>query len=475
MNPVLRIATEEWRWLRRDRVAVLGLALVLLLTAVSIFHAAEQRDALAAERARRQSQVDHAFEASPDRHPHRMVHYGHFVFRPLSPLAAFDPGVDAQTGHTLFLEGHRQNSANFSEARQSSLLLRFGQLTPAFVLQVLAPLLLVFAGHAMLAREREAGTLRQLLAQGLRPAQLVQGKLLALAGLAGVLLLPAWLALGWMALATPAPARLAGVLAAGYTLWLALWVLGIVCVSAWFRQARSALVALLAVWAVGVVLLPRLAAEWAAVAQPLPTRVETDIAIARELAALGDSHNAKDPYFAGFRARLLAQYGVARVEDLPLNYKGLVAMEGERLTSELFVRHAAASFALQEAQLQAVDRFAPLSPVLALRRLSMVAAGTDLAAYRRFLEQGERHRYQLVQALNRLQAEKLTLATDRSSRDDRIGAEHWHDLAQFQFEAAPPAQALHAAAPAAGWLLLWLAALGGALVLATRRMVQVVR
>lgn len=469
MSPVLRIAREEWRWLRRDRVAVLGLVLLLLLTAVSIFHAAEQRDALAAERARRQSQVDHAFEAAPDRHPHRMVHYGHFVFRPLNPLAAFDPGVDAQTGHTLFLEGHRQNSANFSEARQSSLLLRFGQLTPAFVLQVLAPLLLVFAGHAMLAREREAGTLRVLLAQGVRPAQVVAGKLLALAGLAGLLLLPCWLALGWLALATPAPAALAGALAVGYGLWLALWVLGVCCVSSWLTQARSALVALLAVWVIGVVLLPRLAAEWAAVAQPLPTRVETDIAIVRELAALGNSHNANDPYFSSFRAQVLAQYGAARVQDLPLNYKGLVAMEGERLTSELFERHAETGFALQQAQLQSVDRFAVLAPVLALRRISMGLAGTDLSAYHSFLAQGERHRYQLVQALNRLQAEKLTMATDRSSRDDRIAASHWHDLAAFRFEAVPPSQALRKAAPSAGVLLLWLAALACALVVATRR------
>ncbi|KQP46294.1 ABC transporter permease [Pseudorhodoferax sp. Leaf274] len=470
---MLRIAREEWRWLRRDRVAVLGLVLLLLLAAVAIVHAAAQRDALAAERARRQGQVDQAFEASPDRHPHRMVHYGHFVFRPLNPLAAFDPGVDAQTGHTLFLEGHRQNSANFSEVRQSSLLLRFGQLTPAFVLQVLAPLLLVFAGHATLAREREAGTLRVLLAQGVRPRQIVAGKLLALAGLAAVVLLPALLALAWIAGTTPAPAALAATLAGGYALWLALWVLGTVCVSAWLKQARSALVVLLAAWAVGVVLLPRLAAELASAALPLPTRVETDIAIARELAALGDSHNPDDPHFAAFRARLLAQHGVARVQDLPLNYKGLVAMEGERLTSGLFVRHADAGFARQQAQLDWVDRAALLSPLLALRRLSMATAGTDLAAYRSFLEQGERHRYALVQSLNRLQAEKLTLAGDRSSRDDRIGAAHWHDLAVFRFEATPPAQALRTAAPAAAVLLLWLAGLGSALALATRRIGKV--
>ncbi|MDA1840322.1 ABC transporter permease subunit, partial [Bacillus cereus group sp. BY17LC] len=171
MSAAWTIAREEWRLLLRDRVAVLGMALWLLLSAAAAFTAWDQRSAAQAQRERHQSQVDSEFEAQPDRHPHRMVHYGHFVFRPLNPLAAFDAGIDAYTGHTLFLEGHRQNSANFGDVRQSSLLLRFGQLTPAFVLQVLAPLLLIFMGHACIAREREAGTLRVLLAQGVGTRQ----------------------------------------------------------------------------------------------------------------------------------------------------------------------------------------------------------------------------------------------------------------------------------------------------------------
>ena len=243
---VFRIAVEEWRLLRRDRVAALGLALLLLLSAVACFTAWEQRSSAAAARARYQAQVDHEFESQPERHPHRMVHYGHFVFRPLSPLAALDAGVDAYTGHTLYLEGHRQNSANFGDVRQSSLLLRFGQLTPAFVLQVLAPLLLIFLGHGALARERESGTLRVLLAQGIRPWQLVAGKVLALSGVAALALL----------------ARLAGLAVdggghvgsghlaadAGTRLWpvASALGLGIVALSACLARARDALVALLA-------------------------------------------------------------------------------------------------------------------------------------------------------------------------------------------------------------------------------------
>lgn len=469
------IAREEWRLWLRDRVALLGMALLLLLTAATAFTAWDQRSAAQAQRERHQAQVDGEFEAQPDRHPHRMVHYGHFVFRPLNPLAAFDAGIDGYTGHTLFLEGHRQNSANFGDVRQSSLLMRFGQLTPAFVLQVLAPLLLVFMGHACVARERESGTLRVLLSQGVGARQFMAGKLLALGGLAVLALAPALLALAWMAVATPVPASLVLALAAGHALWLLLWAVAIVGVSAFFRRGRDALVALLAAWAVGVVLVPRLAPELVASALALPTRLETDIRIAAELAALGDSHNPDDPYFAAFRRKVLAQYGVSRIEDLPVNYKGLVAVEGERLTTELFERHATASFDLQQAQLDRMDGFALVSPVIALRRLSMAAAGTDLHSYRGFLEQAERHRYQLVQALNRLQAEKLSYAGDRSSRDNRISHDSWHGLADFHYQAEAPGAALRRAAPAAGVLLAWLAALAGLLAVATRRLGRAAR
>lgn len=470
MSAALRIAREEWRLLRRDRVASLLLPLVVLLLAMAAFTAWEQQSAREAERARYQAQVDREFEAQPDRHPHRMVHYGHFVFRPPAPFAAFDAGVEPYTGHTLFLEGHRQNSANFGDVRQSSLLLRFGQLTPAFVLQVLAPLLLIFVGHAAVAREREAGTLRVLAAQGVRPGAIVAGKLLALCGVAALVLAPALLALAWIAVAGAAPAPLALALAAGYALWLLSWAAAIVGVSALFARGRQALLALLAAWAVSVVLVPRLGPDLVASSLALPTRFETDIAVARELALLGDSHNPDDPYFNEFRRQVLARHGVSRVEDLPVNYKGLVGMEGERLTSALFARHATASFERLEAQLQRVDALALLSPVVALRRLSMVLSGTDLHAYRRFLEQAERHRYEMVQALNRLQAEKLTYAGDRSSRDDRIGREHWHGFAEFRHAPEPPRATLERAGPAAGVLLAWTAAMAGLLGFAVSRL-----
>lgn len=475
MSAAARIAREEWRLLGRDRVAGAGLLLLLVLAAAAALNAWDQRRTAHVERARYQAQVNHQFEAAPERHPHRMVHYGTFAFRPINPLASFDAGIDPHTGHTLFLEGHRQNSANFGDVRQSSLMLRFGQFTPAFVLQILAPLLLIFVGHAAVAREREGGTLRLLLAQGLRPGQLVAGKLLALAGVAVLLLVPAALALAGTAAASAAPVALVLAMLIAYACWLAMWTLGVVAVSALAARGRDALVALLAIWALTVVLVPRLGPELAASTLPLPTRIETEIAVGRDLAAMGDSHNPDDPYFNEFRRKVLAQYGVSRVEDLPVNYKGLLGMEGERLTSALFDRYADQSFARQEAQLRRVDAFSLVSPVLALRRVSMVAAGTDLHAYRRFLEQAEHHRYMLVQKLNRLQAEKLNYASDRGSLSARIDPEHWQGLADFRYEPEAPAATLRRAMPLGLVLLLWPAALAGLLVLATRKLAGAVR
>jgi ABC-2 type transport system permease protein len=462
MNIMHRIAREEWRALMRDRAAVFGLGLLTVLMLVASLSAWEQQRHASAERTRYQGAVDAQFKAQPDRHPHRMVHYGQFVFRPLNPLAAFDPGIDGFTGNTLFLEGHRQNSANFGDVRQTSLLLRFGALTPAFVLQVLAPLLLVFFGHAAVARERESGTLRILLAQGVASRQVVFGKLIALSGFAGLMLLPALAGLALLAANSDAHAINAVILAAGYGAWLVLWALAVVLVSLLCVRGRDALLVLLAVWAVVVILLPRWVPDIANSVVSVPTRFENGIHVQREYIALGDSHNPDDPKFKAYKEGLLKQYGVARIEDLPVNFKGLVGMEGERTSSALFNRYAAGTYDRQARQNAIVDSFGILAPTLALRRLSMAASGTDLANFRSFTEQAERYRYGLIQGLNRLQAERLAYADDTTpGKENRLSHDHWQAFPAFQFEEALTTDTLQRIAPAGAILLAWLCLMSG--------------
>jgi ABC-2 type transport system permease protein len=475
MNPVRLIALDELRLMARNRVAVIAFALLVLLTLAAVLSSWSHHRAVAQLRDRQQHKAATAFDTQPDRHPHRMVHYGTFIYRPLGPLTAFDPGVDAFTGSSMFLEGHRQNTANFGDVQQSSLLVRFGQLTPAFVLQVLAPLLLVFLGFGTLSRETERGTLRVLLLHGATRGQVVCSKLMAMAVVAMLAGLPAMLGLMLIAVQPGALVLPMLVIALGYATYLALWSILIVLVSTLVRHSRDALLALVALWTVAVVLLPRVAPDIAAAAVPLRNKLQTEVAIARDLRTLGDTHNPDDPHYAAFKQATLRRYGVTRVEDLPVNYKGVLAVEGERLTSRLFDRYAAESFAAQERQNALVRTAGLLSPAIALRTLSMAAAGTDFAGHRRFLEQAEAYRYALVQRLNGMQAEKVTYVDDvaegaDADRRKRVSGRSWSELPDFAFR-APTGRALAAAAmPSLLALLGWLAVLASLLMLATRRL-----
>jgi ABC-2 type transport system permease protein len=375
----------------------------------------------------------------------------------------------------MFLEGHRQNTANFGDVRQSSLLIRFGQLTPAFILQVVAPLLLIFLGYGELARETERGTLRLLMLQGTSRSQVVGGKLLALGIVALLAALPA---LTGFALIAGQPGALAlpmFVIALGYLAYLALWTLLILIVSALVRRSRDALLALVALWAVTVVLLPRVAPDMASAAIPLQNRMQTDVAIARDLRRMGDSHNPDDAHFAAFKQSVLQRYGVTRIEDLPVNYKGLLGMEGERMTSSLFDRYARISYDAQDRQNGLVSTIGALSPTIALRSLSMAAAGTDFSAHRRFLEQAEAYRYALVQRLNRMQAEDVSYADDSAKDADadrrkRVSAQNWQAMPAFSFAPPTGTDLARGALPGLAVVLLWLTVAALLLALATRRL-----
>lgn len=457
VTTVLLIALEELRLIWRKRVAVSGFVLLFLLTLMATTVSLQHKQVAEAERARFQSTADQHWNAQPDRHPHRVVHYGHFVFRPLEPLSFFDFGVEPFTGSAIYLEGHRQNSANFSDARQSSLLLRFGQLTPAFVLQTLVPLMIVFLAFGSVARERENGQIRLVLCQGISGIRLLLGKIISHSIVTLILSAPALIALAVIGMLNEGGGLASMLIIVGYSLYFFIWVIGSVLVSAALPRARDALLVLVGCWIATVLLLPRILPVIAAEKFVLSTRIETDVAIHQSLAKVGDSHNPNDPYFADFRKRILVKYGVSRVEDLPVNYRGVLMAEGERLTSELFDQHMQEDFRVQEQQSDFIHGFGIISPVLAVRRLSMALAGTSREHHQHFLIEAEKYRFALIQALNDLHAKEVHYEDDRAQR---INHDYWQNLPRFSYT---PPDLLHSikrhALTSIGILALWLCAL----------------
>lgn len=475
MNGICLICREEWRFWQRSRLARSAFTVMLLVLLGSVLQGWTHSAAESERRERLQQQAEAAFLSQPARHPHRMVHYGHYAFRAPVPLAALDPGIDPFAGTVMFLEGHRQNSAMFAEATELSSLTRFGSLSPAFALQVLAPLLLVIMGFSGISRERERNTLIQLEASGVGAGSLLAGKTLALLAVAGLLLLP--LTLAGLLLVPVMGASPTAVLAlvAVYGTYLAIWAVGTTVVSALLRTPAAALAVLLLVWVVGVIVLPRLAGTLARSVVPIPGQIATELNLLTD-AELSDGHNAADPGFAALTAQLLDTYGVDDVAELPVNIRGVVSSAGEAAATEAMNQYAEQRLAAELRQSGAVDRLALLSPVLAVRRASMALAGTDLLHQHRFLREAEAVRFSFVQSLNALHAEELSYADDsrRSSdaeaeRRARVDAGHWRLLPEFRFSVAPVGERLRSALPMTGVLVGWLSALLLLSVAITRR------
>lgn len=472
---LLRVARHELVSMWRTRSLVVLAALLAGMVAASAVVGAVRHRAQAGQRARYQSLVEERFRDQPDRHPHRVAHYGFLVFRPETPLAFLDSGVLAFAGVSLFLEAHRQNSANFSEASQSDALGRFGSLTPAIVVQAVLPLVIFVVAGASVTRERENGTLALLLCQGMSGPMLLAGKLVAVLALVAAVLLPG-AALTWWAASSggtmpgdgdsAARAALAILLQGGYLAACAAMAL---VVSASFRSTRGALTVLLGAWLVSWVLLPRVFPAVASTLHPLPSRAAFEAQVEATLRELGDSHDPADPAFLRFRAETLARHGVSRIEDLPVNYNGVVMAEGERLTAEAYRRHAGEVAAIYDRQAAVVAAGSLVSPFLAMRATSMALAGSDLSHSLEFERQAEAFRYRLIQDLNGLHATAVSHARDRYAGGAegaapsrmRIGRAHWKELPSFSFALPSWRWALARQVAGLSVLLAWVIATAG--------------
>ena len=476
MGRLTTIARAEWRLWLRSRLA-LGVLLVfaLLLTSTSTVTALRMSEEHHG-RTEQQAAAEEYFLSQPDRHPHRMVHYGHYVFRLPQPLSMIDPGVDSVTGQSMFLEGHRQNTAMFADARASAELGGFEDLTTALAYQLFLPLLLIAIGHGLIIREREENTLAPLLAQGVTGTQLYAAKWMALAGASLALLLPLAVMCAVAIGRGAAPVASAGVMGL-YAAFSLVWCSLILLVSTEVRSRSLALGILTLLWLGAALIVPRIAVESASSAIPVPGKLETDLNMQAELREVGDGHDAGAPGFEQLQANLLAQYDVTRIEDLPVNFRGVVAQVAEADLTEVMNRHAEERMALEAGQARVAASFGWLSPVVAVAAGSRALSGTDLATHHRFLREAEVVRFDFVQGLNRVHAEQLAYGDDinrnidsEAARRARMSAENWKVLDAFSFRPAATSERLSRASTPAAMLFAWLLMLTAIGILAARRM-----
>ena len=463
---ITRIARKEFTEMLRDGRFRWAAALVFTLLLVALALGWKNHRDVKQQHDLAQAETRDQWLKQPAKNPHSAAHYGIYAFKPKLLPALLDRGTDPYTGVAVWLEAHKQNEFKFRPAQDGTAVQRFGELTAATVLQLLVPLLIVLLSFAAFAGEREQGTLRQLLSLGVPKTALAWGKSLGIAGALGVLVMPAAL-IGVAALALTsenglfsASAGRLTLMFASYLLYFGIFIGVSLAVSARAKSSQFALVALLAFWIVNGLIAPRAIADAAKRVHPTPSAFGFQQAIDRDMQ--GDGHDAA----AELKQRVLAQYKVSKLEDLPVNFSGISLQEGEVHGNEVYDKHYSAlwrTYARQDRLKQWAGVFAPM---LTIGSLSRGLAGTDFAQHQDFAQAAEQYRRVFIKQMN----DELAYNGGRTGTQFIAQPALWSKVEAFTYEAPSVGWVLGNQAISVAVLALWFIAAVAVALIATQRM-----
>ena len=468
MSMIITVAGKEFREIIRDG-RIKWSAIILAVMLVAALGTAGQRFAdISAERASAQEVVNMQFADQGEKNPHAAAHYGLYAFKPVTPLSFFDTGVGSYTGVSIWLEAHRQNDAEGEPARDATAIARFGELTAAFTLQMLLPLLVILLAFPAFAGEREAGTLRQVLSMQVSPAELLFGKALGGCAALSVFIGPILL-LGLIGLVVaPGGAAYLGhglVLVLIYVIYALIFLFLTLAVSANVRSAQATLVAMVGFWAVSSFVLPRAASDVSRLLYPTPTAVAFKAGIEEALQS-GLNGVSPDTVVQQRQEQTLALYNVETVEELPINFQGIVFDLQEKFGNDVFDKFYGDLHGIFFQQTGLHQTFSVGSPRMAAQLASMELSGTSLHHHIAFTEQAETYRRSLVEGMNR----DITFNSEAGQADYRAGPELWASVPRFKYEPETLIAILARLGPSFMVMFLWLAISIVAGVLATRKM-----
>ena len=433
---IKEIAKREFTDLARDGRFRLTSFIVFALLIVSFLVGWNNYESAARERTVMQESSYEQWLNQGKRNAHSATHYGIYVFKPLLPLAFIDKGIDGYTGTSIFLESHRQNESKLRPAKDIVSISRFGELSAAIVLQLFVPLLIVFLTFPTISKERETGTLRQILSLGVSRLSLGIGKVLGISKALFVLFVPAILIGTVFFLASEARNNFdylqrGALLVFFYFVYFAAWLFSATAISARF-SSRVSLVLLLGFWVFSALVVPRGLADASKRLYPTPSIVDLSREIEREVLISENERNEK------LKKQVLEQYGVARVEDLPFNFAGLDLQDSEDKGNEIIDRHYRGLNDILARQNRFQETFAVLSPTQAIRFVSMGLAGTDMAQNADFAGVAEEYRRTMVRKMNEALKDNVgEIDADyrgTPSLSRQTGRETWEKVPQFEYK-----------------------------------------
>ena len=463
------IIKNEWLLLLRSRV-LLGVSIgFIALLFLTIFLGLQQgkEQQLRFDEAKKEMRAD--WENIDAMNPHRAAHYGTYVFKPTNLLSSLDEGVNSITGNVLKVEGHVQNEIVHSEASQSAVITKFGKLKGALLLQYIIPLLLIFLAFQSIYREKLSGRLKLLLLQGASPLKVVLGKTLFV-WLYGIALLSfTVLTYALLNLSTINNEILArtGFLFLSYSLYYFILIALTVYLSLRLKQTNLALTSMLGLWIIWTIFLPNILMSSVERLHELPSRDAFKSAMREDRSKGIDGHNPRDERSKALEERVLKEYGVDSLSQLPINFDGIVMQEDEEYGNIVWDKHFGNLREVLAQQKKSYQLGGIINPFISLQNSSMGFAGNDNYHHQEFLVQVEQYRRVFIKTLNDEHAFGGSKTGDWSWSADNA---FYKSVDDFEYKPVQLAIALPNYLMDIVLLVVWVLALGFMLVFGTNKM-----
>jgi ABC-2 type transport system permease protein len=436
---IFKIARKEIKEIVREGRFLLAATIVFALLLISFLVSKRYYEFVNEQHEAARKNARNEWTGQGQKNPHSAAHYGTYAFKPKYPLALIDNGVDKFSGVSIFLEAHRRSDAQYMAAQDQTALSRFGDLTPDFILVFLIPLLIILIGFNAISREREQGTLRLLMSQGVNPITLVLGKWLGLFLPVMLIIVPAYLlaAILLSHVSNFGQFNLSALtlLFVVYLIYYAIFTNITLLVSALFRKSSLVFVTLLSVWIISCLAMPKITSAIAEELYPYPTQAQFEEAILSDKKNGLDGHDPWNAAAKKLEAETLAKYGVDSVTQLPFNWDGFLMQQGEEHDAEIYFKHYNLLKETYENQTRVYQATAALSPFLPTRFLSMAICRTDYAAHWNFADAAERYRIMLVGKMNGDMVDNSKTGDWDYLADEKL----WASVPAFEYE--PPAYA----------------------------------
>ena len=427
------ISSKEQTIMGRNRFTTIIYLVTLVIMLVAIFLSWQRTDTLERERASAATNDHEVWINQGERNPHSAAHFSRYAFKPIPAMSTFEPGAIDYSGLAVWMEAHRRNPAVFRYAEGAGDLSNYVSLTPAWIMQVILPLVIILLLFSSYAGEREDGTLKQLLSHGISLKSIFQGKLSAAFYVVLKLLIPLSFIIIVATIFFQAGSaqvdqllRLT-ILLSVYALYFMIFAFIAIGVSAKSTSRRSAAITLFTIWFVSIVVAPRFANDAATFVVPQPKGFEVE----RSLSEARAAYSKDDNYQEISRQEILDKYGVSSINDLPINYRGYILQRSEEHADPLYDEVYDDLKEVYERQEIILEGLSFLSPTTALKKLSAGLAGTDRIHHEAFSWEAELHRRSIIKQMN----DDLMLNGVDTGNTYTAGVELWNQITEYRGEA----------------------------------------